>query len=66
MENQYCFEYHEANKATQVDLQVGHVFELQLCKMLKIVIGTYFMSFNFHYDTVGVDTIPTSILQMGN
>ena len=35
-------------------------------KMLKMVIGTYIMSFNFHHDIVGLDTIPTSILQVRN
>lgn len=35
-------------------------------KMLKMVIGTYIMSFNFHHDIVGLDIIPTSILQMRN
>ena len=35
-------------------------------KMLKMVIGTYIMSFNFHQDIVGLDTIPTSILHMRN
>lgn len=66
MENQYCFECNEANQLTHVDLNGDTYLSSNFVKMLKMVIGTYIMSFNFHHDILGLDTLPTSILQVRN